>query len=90
MAQFRTIEALNFRQAIELLKGLSTAGLASDAQPESYYTVVRILCDRVNDMSFDIISNELKYDEFNQLYDSYVNLKYSEVDKLRAIWAESF
>ena len=34
-------------------------------------------------MHFDIIKNELTYNEFTQLYDAYVNLKYHNLKSLR-------
>lgn len=41
-------------------------------------------------MSFGIIANELKFDEFNALYNAYVNLKFSEVKKMRDIHKSHF
>lgn len=41
-------------------------------------------------MHFDIIKNELTYNEFNQLYDCYVNLKYHNVKSLRTLAKSQF
>jgi len=41
-------------------------------------------------MTFDLITNELNFKEFGQLYDAYVNLQFSEVKELRDLWASSF
>ena len=46
--------------------------------------------NRINSMKFDIIQNELNFTEFEQLYDSYVNMKYSSVEELRDLWQNSF
>ena len=56
----------------------------------TYLASVSTLCDRLDNMGFDMIANELKYEELKQLYDAYVNLKYSEMKELRKIWAKSF
>ena len=64
--------------------------MAHDKHPETYFKITRELCEKINSIGFDIIANELKYDEFDQLYDCYMNLKYSEVKRMREIWAESF
>lgn len=84
----RTIESFNFRQVIELLKGLSTPGVASGKGP--HIQCVRELVARVDSLNFDVITNELKFDEFEQLYDAYSNLKFSEVKEMRDIFASSF
>jgi hypothetical protein len=62
--------------------------MASDSQ--KLVACVKDCLDRVNDMHFDIVNNELNYREFNQLYDAYVNLKFSEVPELRTLWKNSF
>ena len=41
-------------------------------------------------MNFDVISNELTFAEFEQLFDAYVNLKYSEVKSLRDLSRTAF
>ena len=41
-------------------------------------------------MNFDVISNELTFTEFEQLFDAYVNLKYSEVKSLRDLSKTAF
>ena len=56
----------------------------------AYLNCVKILCDRIDAIGFDVIGNEVKFDELEQLYDGYANLKYSESEALREIWANSF
>ena len=34
-------------------------------------------------MNYDILVNELKFDEFNQLHDAFMNLKFSSLKELR-------
>jgi len=75
------IDKMTFLQAAELLQGLSTPGVARD--DKNFNMCVEILCERINEMSFDIIANELNFDEFDTLYTAYVNLKFSEVNKMR-------
>ena len=80
-------------QCVELLKGLTTPGVVDIVCNETmptYLKHVKSLCNRLDSMGFDMIANELKFDELKQLYDAYSNLKYSEVRELRTIWAESF
>jgi len=84
----KVIEQLSFSQSIELLKALSTPGMANDSQ--QMQACVSSLLDRINSMHFDIIHNELTFNEFEQLYDCYVNLKYSEVKQLRDLWQSSY
>ena len=86
--QGKVIEQLSFPQAVELLKALSTPGMASG--DKLMQLCIIDLLERFNAMHFDIITNELTYREFNQLYDAYVNLKYSSVKSLRALWKTSF
>ena len=51
---------------------------------------IETLCKRLNDLSFDMVANELNYSEFNMLFDAYVNMKYSEVSEVRELWAKNF
>ena len=51
---------------------------------------IKNLVRRLDSYNFDVITNELKYDEYEMLYDCWVNLKYSEVEQLRAIASRSF
>ena len=51
---------------------------------------IKNLVRRVDSYNFDVITNELKYDEYEMLYDCWVNLKYSEVEQLRAVASRSF
>ena len=73
---------------IELLRAMTTAGLVNDSEKVSQ--CVQKLTDRLNQMNFDVVVNELNYDEFNILYDAYMNMKFSEVDTIRDIWHSSF
>ena len=50
---------------------------------KNYVAIVKQLCEKIDNMGFDILINELKFDEFNQLYDTYINLKFSPVGELR-------
>jgi len=54
------------------------------------YASVKDILVRLNSMNFDVISNELTFREFDQLYDAYVNLKHSEVKSMRDLWLTSF
>ena len=67
---------------------MSTPGLASGSQ-EIKQTVDTLL-KRIDSINFDMISNELNYEEFTILRDAYQNLKYSEVKVLRHLWSKSF
>lgn len=80
----KMIDSLSFLQAIELLRGLSTPGMEKFSS-ENYVATIQELCERINDMNFDIIVNELKFDEFNQLYNAFMNLKFSSLEELRQI-----
>ena len=51
---------------------------------------MKALCERIDNMHFDIIANELRHDEFQMLSDAYSNLKFSEARQLRKIWSNSF
>ena len=59
----KVIDQLDFAQAVELLKALSTPGMASD--DKLMHTCIGDLLRRINAMRFDIVSNELNYREFN-------------------------
>ena len=49
-----------------------------------------ILLERIDSIGFDIVANELNYDEYTTLSDAYQNLKYSEAKALRNLWTQSF
>ena len=55
-----------------------------------YHDLIQNICRRLDNMGFDVISHEVKYDELKILHNAYVNLKYSEDKTLRAIWNRSF
>ena len=57
---------------------------------KDYLNVVERICKRLDNMGFDIISHEVKFDELQILHSAYVNLKYSEEEALRQIWTRSF
>ena len=80
----KMIDSLSFLQTIEMLRGMSTPGMES-FKSDSYIATIQELCEKINDLNFDILVNELKFDEFNQLYDAYMNLKYSSLEELRNI-----
>ena len=63
---------------------MSTPGMER-FKSNSYVANVKELCEKINELNFDILVNELKFDEFNQLYDCYMNLKYSSLEELRNI-----
>ena len=63
---------------------MSTPGMER-FKSNSYVTIIKELCEKINELNFDILVNELKFDEFNQLYDCYMNLKYSSLEELRNI-----
>ena len=63
---------------------MSTPGMER-FKSNSYVATIKELCEKINDLNFDILANELKFDEFNQLYDAYMNLKYSSLEELRNI-----
>ena len=63
---------------------MSTPGMEK-FKSNSYVAIIKELCEKINDLNFDILVNELKFDEFNQLYDAYMNLKYSSLEELRNI-----
>lgn len=86
--QIELLETLSFLQAVELLKGLSSPGVAF--KDKQVVKCLELLCTRFNLMSFDMIQNELTFEEFNKLYDAYVNLKFSEVKELRKMQAQLF
>ena len=82
------VDTLTFRQALDLLRGLTTPGLVR--LDKDYVALVRKLIARIDGLGFDLINNELNYEEFELMSDIYNNLKYSEVEVLRDTWAESF
>ena len=80
--KMKMIDTLSFLQTVELLRGLSTPGM-ENFKSKSYVATIKELCEKINDMNFDILVNELKFDEFNQLYDAFMNLKFSSLEELR-------
>ena len=67
---------------------MSTPGLECEAK--EYIQTVKDLLKRVDSINFDVVPNELNFDEFAILRDAYLNLKYSEVKALRDLWSKSF
>lgn len=84
----RYVDTLSFRQAIELLQALTNSNMVND--DATYLNVVKALSARVSEMNFDNFVNELKYDEYKTLYSAYVNMKYSDSQKLRNIFDRVF
>ena len=89
----KQVDVLSFLQCIEALQGFTTPGvpeLVRESSKSDYLDMVERICTRLDNMGFDIISHEVKFDELQILYHAYVNLKYSEDEALRGIWARSF
>jgi len=82
----KVIDNLTFAQSTELLKALSTPGFASGEME----VCIRDLLSQLAHINFDMIGNELTFQEFENLYDAYTNLKFSDVAELRKLWADMF
>lgn len=79
------MDDLSFEQAIDLLKSLTAPAINDNS--EKLVRVVSRLCDRIDSINFDLIVNELTYQEYETLYDAYYHMKFSKSKLMRSTWA---